>query len=64
MSMIQRFRSWAQLVSRLSILEGEGSPEGIFKARPTRLYMDITGTTGNILYIKQSGTEKTGWVLV
>ena len=62
--MLNNFRTWTQQMSRLSILEGEGSPEGVTPASPARMYMDITGATGSILYIKQTGTDNTGWVLV
>jgi len=43
---------------------GTGSPEGVVTASPTQRYMDDAGTAGNILYIKQSGTGDTGWILV
>ena len=62
--MQQNFRTWTQLMSVLSILEGTGSPEGVIEALPTRLYMDTTGASGSVLYIKQTGTTSTGWVLV
>ena len=62
--MLNNFRTWTQQISRVSILEGVGSPEGVITASPTRQYMDTTGATGSILYIKQTGTDNTGWVLV
>lgn len=62
--MLNNFRTWTQQISRLSILEGSGSPEGVITASPTRMYMDTAGSTGSILYIKQTGTANTGWVLV
>lgn len=46
------------------ILMGSGSPEGVVSATPTTLYMDTAGLSGSILYIKQSGTGNTGWILV
>lgn len=62
------FQSWTQAVSRLFVLTGTGSPEGVVEALPTRVYMDITGTAGNIQYIKRDadiGGDKTqGWILV
>ena len=64
LTMIQRFRAWTQDVSRLSILEGEGSPEGSVVALPARQYMDTVGAPGAILYIKQTGTGNTGWELI
>ena len=62
--MVQAFRTWVQQVTDLSILSGAGSPEGAVVAQPTRLYMDTTGSTGSILWIKQTGSDNTGWVLV
>lgn len=62
--MLNNFRTWTQQISRLSILEGSGSPEGVITASPTRMYMDTAGAAGSILYIKQTGTTNTGWVLV
>ncbi len=47
-----------------TVLSGTGSPEGVVEAEPTRLYMDDSGTAGNILYVKKSGTGNTGWILV
>jgi hypothetical protein len=67
--MVQRFRSWSRALSRLSILEGSGSPEAVVEALPTRLYMDTAGTAGSILYVKRDaddglGDKTKGWVLV
>ena len=57
-----------EAVSKLPILIGTGSPEGVVEALETRLYMDSAGTTGTILYIKQFndvlGDRKLGWILV
>jgi len=68
LTMAQRFRAWTQLVSRLGILEGSGSPDGVIKALPTKQYMDTAGGAGTILYIKQvadiGGDKTLGWVLV
>lgn len=66
--MEQRFRSWTQEVSRLAIIEGAGSPEGVVQALPTSLYMDNAGASGSVLYIKQkadiAGDRSQGWILV
>lgn len=51
-------------VNANTVLSGTGSPEGVLDANPKSLYMDETGTAGNILYIKQTGVSNTGWVLV
>lgn len=53
-----------EINDELSILEGSGSPEGVLEANPNRLYKDTSGTAGNILYIKKTGTGSTGWILV
>ena len=68
LEMDQEFRTWTQLVSRLSVLNGTGSPEGVIEALPTKQYMDDAGISGSILYIKQvadiGGDKTMGWVLV
>jgi len=67
--MVLRFSTWAKNVTALQILTGTGSPEGTVEADQLRLYMDNTGTTGNILYIKRdpddgAGDKSIGWILV
>lgn len=68
LTMTQQTRTFMNAVARLSLLTGSGSPEGVLEANAERLYMDTTGTTGNILYIKQVDSvarDKTlGWILV
>jgi len=55
-------------LAELTIAEGTGSPEGILEASATKQYMDTTGLTGAILYIKQvdsvAGDKSLGWILV
>lgn len=59
---------WAQQVTQLQILDGVGSPEGVVTALQKAIYMDMTGTAGNILWIKRdadiAGDRSQGWVLV
>ncbi len=66
--MQQVFRAWTQEVSRLGILRGIGSPEGVVIAPQTTQYMDTTGVAGSILYIKRDtnigGDPSQGWILV
>lgn len=66
--MTQVFRSWAQGVSKLEMLSGAGSPEGVVNATQKTLYMDTAGTAGAILYIKRdtsvAGDPTQGWILV
>ncbi len=52
-----------------ALIVGTGSPEGVVEAEITSRYMDDTGTTGNILYIKRdaddgAGDKSIGWILV
>lgn len=51
-------------VNENTVLSGSGTPEANVTASPRKLYMDTSGTAGSILYIKKTGTAKTGWVLV
>lgn len=64
----EKLSLFSEDVSRLPILIGSGSPESVVEARQTRLYMDTSGTTGAILYIKKfdavAGDKSEGWVLV
>ena len=61
------FKTWVQQVSRLSIIEGKGSPEGNEAAMRSRQYHDINGGTGTSMYIKKvdsiGGDKKLGWIL-
>lgn len=67
-SLAPRPYNWMLDVTRLSILSGSGSPEGVVEALPTRLYMDTAGTAGSILYVKRDadigGDRTQGWILV
>lgn len=64
----QRFRNWILDVERLSVITGSGSPEGVVAADVARMYMDESGASGSILYIKQladiGGDVTKGWILV
>ena len=58
---------WCNRVSS-PVSIGAGSPEGVLDALQGSLYMDSTGSSGSILYIKRdkqvSGDSKKGWVVV
>lgn len=64
----QEMRSWAQSLTSLSMITGEGNPENVIEAVAGALYMNNIGTAGNILYIKRnssvSGDKKKGWIIV
>jgi len=49
--------------SGATVLSGQGSPEGAVSAPPTTLYVDLSGTTETILWVKKVGTGTTGWIL-
>jgi len=67
-SMSEAFRQWTAAVTKLDIIIGTGSPEGVISAVQGREFMDNAGTAGNIKYIKRdaqvSGNDKLGWILV
>lgn len=56
-------REMVRQVNLSTILSGSGSPEGAVEAEPTQLYMDTAGASEAVLYIKQSGSGSTGWIL-
>ena len=66
--MQDHFRAFATQVSNSGLIIGTGSPEGVVEADPGRMYMDDTGTAGNILYIKRDqyvgGDRSQGWILI
>ena len=67
-TMEQSFRSWAYAVTRLSLIIGTGSPEGVVSALQGSQYMNDAGTAGAIKYIKRDdnigGDTSQGWILV
>jgi len=71
-SMHESFRDWAiqitDQVNLSSMLEGSGDPDGVQSAKRKKEYMDTSGVSGAIKYIKQvddiAGDTTLGWVLV
>jgi len=65
--MLQVFRTWADAITRLDLIIGTGSPEGVVSAVQGREYMDDAGVAGAIKYIKRDaaigGDDKLGWIL-
>ena len=57
----QRMVDWMQAISRLSVLEGNGSPEGVITAQRTRWYYDIANDD---IYFKTTSGGNTGWRIV
>lgn len=72
LTMEQVYREWARQVSNevsyRSLIFGTGSPETVVEAEKGSEYMDESGTTGNIKYIKKladiAGDKSQGWILV
>ena len=66
--MTLRFELWAQNVTRLDPIIASGNPDGVVPAQQGRFYIDDTGTSGNILYVKRNadvgGDDTLGWILV
>jgi hypothetical protein len=62
------FNLWVRQVTERGLLIGTGSPEGVVEAQQGVEYMDETGTTGSVKWIKQladiSGDKSQGWVAI
>jgi hypothetical protein len=48
---------------REPVILGTGTPEGSVTANPGRIYSDTNAAAGGGLYVKETGTGDTGWVL-
>ncbi len=66
-TMEQSFRSWTYNVTRLALIIGTGSPEGVVPAIQGAEYMNSAGTTGSLKYTKRNsevgGDPTQGWVV-
>ena len=66
--MTQRFRSFMNDVYQQFVILGDGSPEGVVTAPLYSEYVDRTGSSGSIKYIKMTeqiaGDRSQGWVLL
>ncbi len=62
-SATERHYAYLQDVAKRIPIYGEGDPNGQFEADKGRLYVDINGATGNILYKKDTNGGNTGWIL-
>ena len=67
-NMSQEFRAWVQTISNRSLIIGAGSPEGVIEAFIGAEYMDSTGSSSSVKYIKQKadigGDKSQGWILI
>ena len=62
------FQRWVTQMTRLDLIVGTGSPEGVIEATVGREYLDGTGLAGAVKFIKQlpdiGGDRTQGWVAV
>ena len=62
-----RFAEWMEEITRTvnlnTPIQGAGSPEGVVTAKVSQRYMDVSGASEAVLYIKQTGSGDTGWIL-
>ena len=67
-TMEQPFRTWANTVTANLPVIGSGSPEGVVDAPQFAVYIDSTGVSGALQYIKLqpdiAGDTTMGWVAV
>lgn len=67
-NMTDYFQRWMNQMTRLDLLVGTGSPEGVIEAQIGREYLDTTGAAGAVKFIKQSadiaGDRTKGWVAI
>lgn len=66
-NMTQTFRTWTQAMTKLDLIVGTGSPEGVVEGLVGQEYMDQAATTGSFMYRKRdsdiTGDNKKGWLL-
>lgn len=66
--MSDSFRFWTLNTDLSNPIVGAGSPEGVVTARQYQFYINTSGTTGSLLYIKMlpdiGGDRSQGWVAV
>lgn len=58
---------WVRWLEQLAthanlVTSGQGTPEGTVIAPPGRMYLDEGGGANTTLYVKESGSDSTGWV--
>lgn len=67
-SMSDVFQRWVSEITRLDLIVGTGSPEGVIDAEVGREYLDDAGAAGAVKFIKQlpniAGDRTKGWVAV
>jgi hypothetical protein len=63
---LREFNDWVNEVNLSIPLLGEGDPEGIVDAIQGQIFIDTTGASGSILYVKKlaaiGGDDTQGWI--
>jgi hypothetical protein len=62
-----QFQGWidsvTEILNRLEVINGNGSPEGVVFAAKGRIYFNNTGAAGTLMYVKNSDISlNTGWI--
>ncbi len=62
-----QFQGWidsvTELLNKLEVIYGNGSPEGVVYAAKGRIYFNNTGGAGTLMYAKNTDISlNTGWV--
>lgn len=64
----QQLNTWFNVITKRSMIMGDGPPEGVVEAEQSAMYMDKLGVSGAVLYIKRDsdilGDKTLGWLLV
>jgi hypothetical protein len=68
-SLTAQSRVYFQTLTNRALIVGTGSPEGVVVAVQGTTYMNDSGATGAIMYIKRdaddgAGDQSIGWILV
>lgn len=61
-SATERFYALLQALSLRVPIYGSGDPNGQYDANLGRLYVDIDGVSGQVLFKKNSNGGNTGWI--
>ncbi len=67
-TMTLEFGTWIRTVNDRLLIIGNTVPEGVIEASQGAEFMDTSGTTGGIKYIKRDsdigGDKSKGWILI
>jgi hypothetical protein len=62
------FQRWVNEITRLDLIVGTGTPEGVVNGQVGQEYLDDAGAAGAVKFIKQlpdiAGDRTMGWVAV